>query len=91
RFCDAMVSIRQEIAALENGQADPTDNVLKNAPHTQAEVTADHWEHPYSRRQAAFPLDFVKQNKFWPSVARVNGTLGDRNLICTCEPLENYG
>jgi glycine dehydrogenase len=90
RFCDAMVSIRDEIAAIEHGEADPVDNVLKNAPHTQAEITADKWEHAYTRQQAAFPLAFVRQHKFWPAVARVNNTLGDRNLICTCEPLEAY-
>jgi glycine dehydrogenase len=90
RFCDAMISIREEIAQLERGEADPSDNVLKNAPHTQQVVTADAWDHPYSRTQAAFPLPFVKENKFWPSVARINNTLGDRNLICTCEPVEAY-
>jgi glycine dehydrogenase len=90
RFCDAMISIREEIAQLERGEVDPADNVLKNAPHTQQVVTADTWDHPYSRTQAAFPLPFVKENKFWPSVARINNTLGDRNLICTCEPVEAY-
>lgn len=90
RFCDAMIAIREEITAIENGKSDPKDNPLKNAPHIQQEVTANEWHHSYSRQQAAFPLDFVKENKFWPSVARVNNTLGDRNLICTCEPVEAY-
>lgn len=90
RFCDALISIREEIAAIENGTADKVDNPLKNAPHTQAVVCADEWKHPYSRTQAAFPLYYVTQNKFWPSVARVNNTHGDRNLICTCEPVESY-
>jgi glycine dehydrogenase len=90
RFCDALISIYEEIKAIEEGRADKTDNVLKNAPHTQAVVTADEWNHPYTRRQAAFPLDYVAGAKFWPSVARVNNTHGDRNLICTCEPMEAY-
>jgi glycine dehydrogenase len=90
RFCEAMISIRREIAEVEEGRADRGDNVLKNAPHTQAAVCADAWTRPYTRTQAAFPLDFVRENKFWPAVSRVNGTLGDRNLICTCEPVEAY-
>jgi glycine dehydrogenase len=90
RFCDALLSIRKEIAAIENGTADKTDNVLKNAPHTQFVITADEWSHPYSRQQAAFPLSYVKENKFWPSISRVNNTFGDRNLICTCEPVSSY-
>ena len=90
RFCDAMLSIRAEIRAIEEGHADRTDNALHNAPHTLAVVTADEWNHKYNRSQAAFPLHWVKNNKFWPSVARVNNTYGDRNLICTCEPTESY-
>jgi glycine dehydrogenase len=90
RFCDALISIREEIAALENGSSDKLDNPLKNAPHTQAIVCADDWTKKYTRQQAAFPLFYVTQNKFWPSVARVNNTHGDRNLICTCEPVESY-
>lgn len=90
RFCEAMISIREEIAAIEGGEADPADNMLKNAPHTQQAVTADTWDHPYTREQAAFPLAFVRESKCWPSVARVNNTLGDRHLICTCEPVEAY-
>lgn len=90
RFCDALLHIREEIREIEEGKADKKDNVLKNAPHTQSAVINSKWQHAYSREQAAFPLEFVKQNKFWPSVARVNNTFGDRNLICTCEPIESY-
>jgi glycine dehydrogenase len=90
RFCDALLSIRKEIAAIENGSADKLDNVLKHAPHTQFIITADEWTRPYSRQQAAFPLEYVKDNKFWPSISRVNNTYGDRNLVCTCEPVESY-
>jgi glycine dehydrogenase len=90
RFCDAMIGIRNEIRAIEEGNADKLDNPLKHAPHTQAIITADVWDHKYSRQQAAFPLPYVKHNKFWPSVSRVNNTYGDRNLICTCEPTESY-
>ena len=90
RFCDALLSIRAEIKAIEEGSFDKTDNPLKNAPHTQFEITADEWSHKYSRQEAAFPLEYVKGNKFWPSVNRVNNTHGDRNLICTCEPVSAY-
>ncbi len=90
RFCDAMISIYEEIKAIENGSGDKTDNALKNAPHTQAVVCADEWNHNYSRKEAAFPLYYLSQNKFWPSVSRINNTYGDRNLVCTCEPVENY-
>jgi glycine dehydrogenase len=90
RFCDAMINIHEEIMAIEKGNAHRTDNVLKNAPHSLQEVIADEWKHVYSRSQAAFPLDYVRQNKFWPSISRVNNTYGDRNLICTCEPIESY-
>ncbi len=90
RFCDALISIREEIAAVENGTSDKLDNPLKNAPHTQAVICADEWNHSYTRQQAAFPLYYVTQNKFWPSIARVNNTYGDRNLICSCEPVESY-
>ncbi len=90
RFCDALLSIREEIKAIEEGKADKKDNALKNAPHTQFVITADEWKHSYSRQEAAFPLHYVTLNKFWPSVARVNNTHGDRNLICTCEPTESY-
>jgi glycine dehydrogenase len=90
RFCDALLSIRDEIRAIEEGRMDKTDNPLKNAPHTQQVICADEWNHKYSRKEAAFPLYYVTQNKFWPSVARINNTYGDRNLICTCDPVSSY-
>ncbi|MBL0232205.1 MAG: aminomethyl-transferring glycine dehydrogenase [Chitinophagaceae bacterium] len=90
RFCDALLSIRDEIRQIEEAKADKKDNPLKNAPHTQFVVTADEWNHVYSRKEAAYPLHYVTLNKFWPSVARVNNTHGDRNLVCTCEPTESY-
>ena len=90
RFCDALIAIHEEIKAIENGDLDKTDNPLKNAPHTQKVICADEWNHKYTRQQAAFPLYYVQHNKFWPTVARVNNTHGDRNLICTCEPVSSY-
>jgi glycine cleavage system P protein (glycine dehydrogenase) len=90
RFCDALISIRGEIQAVIDGAADPRDNVLKNAPHTAEEVAADDWSHPYSREQAAFPLPFVRANKVWPAVARIDNPYGDRNLICACPPIEAF-
>jgi glycine dehydrogenase len=90
RFCDALIAIRQEIEDVVTGKADAKDNVLKNAPHTAAVVTADTWAHPYSREQAAYPLPWVKANKFWPSVGRIDNPYGDRNLVCICPPMEAY-
>jgi glycine dehydrogenase len=90
RFCNAMNSIYAEIKQAENGIFDKADNPLKNAPHTQQMVCADDWKHGYSRKVAAFPLPYVAENKFWPAVARVNNTFGDRNLACTCEPVSAY-
>jgi glycine dehydrogenase len=90
RFCDAMIHIRAEIAAVVTGAAHPTDNVLKHAPHTAEAVTASLWPHPYSREEAAFPLPYVRAHKFWPSVARIDNPHGDRNLICACPPIETY-
>ena len=87
RFCDALLSIRQEIEA---SSADQPDNVLKNAPHTLEMVTNDVWDYPYSRQAAAFPMPYLQDNKFWPSVRRVDDAYGDRNLICTCAPIESY-
>jgi len=87
RFCEAMLAIKDEI---DHCDADDTVNVLKNAPHTMAMLTADKWEFPYSRRQAAYPLPFVEENKFWPSVRRADEAFGDRNLICSCAPIEAY-
>jgi glycine dehydrogenase len=90
RFCDALINIYHEIESIEKGKADKTDNPLKNAPHTMEVICSNDWNHPYSREQAAFPLKFVKDKKIWPAVARVNNTFGDRNLICTCEPVTSY-
>lgn len=90
RFCDAMIAIRHEIADVANGVLDKTDNPLKNAPHTVSVITGNEWEHPYTRQKAAFPLPYVADFKFWPSVGRVNDTYGDRTLICSCPPLEEY-
>jgi glycine dehydrogenase len=90
RFCEAMLSIREEIRALENDEADAEDNVLKNAPHTQRVALAEEWSHPYSREQAVFPLDHLRFSKFWPSISRVDDAYGDRNLMCSCVPIEAY-
>lgn len=90
RFCNAMIAIRNEIDDVEKGAIDKLDNPLKNAPHTAAVITANEWEHPYTRHKAAFPLPYVTAYKFWPSVGRVNDTYGDRTLICTCPPIESY-
>ncbi len=90
KFCDALISIYEEMKSIENGEADKKDNMLKNAPHTLAIITEDEWNHSYPRSKAAFPLPYLKENKFWPAVSRVNNTYGDRNLICTCEPVESY-
>ncbi|HLW42067.1 MAG TPA: aminomethyl-transferring glycine dehydrogenase [Flavobacterium sp.] len=87
RFCDAMLSIRKEIEAVT---AEDTNNVLKNAPHTLAMLTAETWEQPYSRQQAAYPLEYIEENKFWPGVRRVDDAYGDRNLVCSCAPIEAY-
>ncbi|WP_177732328.1 aminomethyl-transferring glycine dehydrogenase [Flavobacterium inviolabile] len=87
RFCEAMISIRKEIEA---ATADDANNVLKNAPHTLAMLTTDRWEFPYSREKAAYPLEYIAENKFWPSVRRVDDAYGDRNLVCSCAPIEAY-
>ena len=90
RFCDAMIAIRAEIAAIGEGALDRTDNPLKHAPHTMAEVAGEEWRHGYPREQAAFPLPWVRTAKYWPPVKRVDNVYGDRNLVCTCAPLEAY-
>jgi glycine dehydrogenase len=90
RFCEAMLAIRAEIAAVGEGRLDRADNPLKNAPHTAAELTAETWQHAYTRAQAAFPLPWVRAAKYWPPVKRVDNVYGDRNLVCTCAPLEAY-
>ena len=90
RFCDALLAIREEIEDIATGRADAVDNLLKNAPHTAAEVTADAWTHPYSRQAAAFPRPFVAESKVWPAVGRIDDAHGDRNLMCVCPPLDAY-
>lgn len=90
RFCDALLSIHDEIVEVATGDADPVNNVLKNAPHTEYTVLSDGWDRPYSREKAAYPVDFVRSNKFWPSVARVDNAYGDRNLVCSCLPVDAY-
>jgi len=90
RFIDAMKNIWKEIEEIRSGQADREDNVLKNAPHTAASVISDSWKHDYQREKAAFPLPWIAENKFWPSVGRVDNGYGDRNLVCTCAPIDSY-
>jgi glycine dehydrogenase len=90
RFCDAMISIRKEIAEVEGAIADKQDNVLKMAPHTALELTSNEWNHSYSREKAAYPIAGLREGKFWTSVGRVDNAYGDRNLVCTCPPIEQY-
>lgn len=90
RFCEALLSIRQEIEDVILGISDAKDNAMKNAPHTLAAVTSDEWNHAYSREKAAFPVASLKGQKFWSSVARVDNAFGDRNVVCTCPPIEMY-
>jgi glycine dehydrogenase len=90
RFCDALIEIRNEIREIEEGKADRENNVLKNAPHTASVVTSDDWDRPYSRKKAAYPLPFVESMKFWPSVSRIDNAYGDRNLVCSCLPVEAF-
>jgi len=90
RYCDALISIKNEIISIADGKMDRNDNVLKMAPHTAEEVSSDNWSHPYSREMAAYPVARLKNFKFWPSVSRINNALGDRNLICSCPPIEDY-
>ena len=90
RFVEALIAIRAEIADIEAGKADRDDNVLKNAPHTQQYVMSEEWNHPYSRAKAAFPVKGLKQAKFWPTTSRLNDTYGDRNLVCSCPPIETF-
>ena len=90
RFIEAMISIREEIRQIENGEWPADTNPLKNAPHTQADMIDADWNRPYTRRQACFPLPWVAENKFWPSVNRIDDVYGDRNLFCACPSLEDY-
>ncbi|HXG01398.1 MAG TPA: aminomethyl-transferring glycine dehydrogenase, partial [Bacteroidota bacterium] len=90
RFAEALIAIRGEIQEIIDGKADRSDNVLKNAPHTAQEALTDNWNHPYPRHKAVYPLPYVRKNKFWPSVARVNNSYGDRHIMCSCPPIEEY-
>ncbi|MDJ0553819.1 MAG: aminomethyl-transferring glycine dehydrogenase [Microcoleaceae cyanobacterium MO_207.B10] len=90
RFCDAMISIRQEIEEIENGKADAENNLLKNAPHTAESLMVDEWKHGYSRQRAAYPAPWTREHKFWPTVGRVDNAFGDRNFVCSCLPIEAY-
>jgi len=89
RFCDAMISIREEIRAVENGTLDKHDNPLKNAPHTATELVGE-WTHSYSRELAVYPLSSLRESKYWPPVGRVDNVYGDRNLACACPPMSIY-
>jgi glycine dehydrogenase len=90
RFCAAMIAIRKEISAIEEGKSNPVNNLLKNAPHTVEVLMTQEWKRPYTRQEAAFPSDWTRHNKFWPAVGRIDGAYGDRNLICLCPPVEEY-
>jgi glycine dehydrogenase len=90
RFCEAMISIRAEIEAVANGKQDRQNNLLKNAPHTTRQIASDKWDRPYSREQAAFPAPWTREHKFWPAVARIDNVYGDRNLFCSCPPIEEF-
>jgi glycine dehydrogenase len=90
KFCDVLISIKEEIKEIESGKADVNSNVLKNAPHTAQEVISDSWNYPYSREKAAYPVKWLRFNKFWPSVGRIDSAYGDRNLVCSCLPVSEY-
>jgi glycine dehydrogenase len=91
RFCEAMISIREEIREIEAGRGSREDNLLKNAPHTAEAIAADDWKHAYSRQRAAFPAAWSRTHKFWPAVGRIDNPFGDRNLVCACPPTGEYG
>ena len=90
RFCDAMISIHEEIEAVAKGKMDRANNTLKNAPHTARQIASENWDHPYTREQAAFPAPWTREHKFWPAVARIDNVYGDRNLFCSCPPVEEF-
>jgi glycine dehydrogenase len=90
RFCDAMISIRKEIKEIEDGKRDPKNNLLKNAPHTSETISATEWMMPYTREEAAFPVSYLREHKYWPPVGRIDNVFGDRNLVCACPPIESY-
>jgi len=91
RFCDALIAIRQEIRDIESGKASRESNLLSNAPHPLEDLLADEWNRPYSREQAGYPSPELRERKVWPTVSRIDGAYGDRNLVCTCPPVEEYG
>ena len=90
RFVDTLIQIKNELEEIKEGKADKVDNVLKNAPHTSVEVSADEWKHAYGRQKAGYPLPWIAANKFWPAVSKIDSGYGDRNLVCTCAPIEEY-
>lgn len=90
RFCEAMISIRKEIEAIENKTADPENNVLRNAPHTHKDLIEENWDHPYTKEQAFFPMPVLQQDKYWPPVGRIDNLHGDKHLFCSCVPLSDY-
>ncbi|HYF39481.1 MAG TPA: glycine dehydrogenase (aminomethyl-transferring), partial [Gemmatimonadales bacterium] len=91
RFCDAMISIREEIREIEEGRADRGNNLLTNAPHILEQVISDSWDRPYPRERAAYPSRAMRDHKVWPTVGRIDSAYGDRNLVCSCPPVETYG
>jgi glycine dehydrogenase len=90
RFCEAMITIRKEIEAIEKGEADRTDNLLKNAPHTASLLVAEEWTSPYRKSEAFFPMQTERDDKYWPPVGRIDNLYGDKNLFCSCLPIESY-
>jgi glycine dehydrogenase len=90
RFCDAMISIHAEIKEVAKGNMDRANNMLKNAPHTARQIASENWERPYTREQAAFPAPWTREHKFWPAVGRIDNVHGDRNLFCSCPPVEEF-
>ena len=90
RFCDTLIKIKQEIEKIKSGEFDKTDNPIKNAPHTDSELASDNWEHKYTRQEAAYPSKFLRANKFWPPVARVDNVYGDKNIFCTCPSMDEF-
>jgi glycine dehydrogenase len=90
RFCDAMIAIRREIEEIESGGKDSGNNLLKNAPHTAKAVVSPEWNRPYTRERAVFPAPWTREHKFWPSVGRIDSVYGDRNLVCSCLPIDDY-
>jgi glycine dehydrogenase len=90
RFCDAMISIHGEMEAVAHGKVDAKNNVLKNAPHTALQIASEKWDRPYSREEGAYPAPWTRDHKFWPAVARIDNVYGDRNLFCSCPPIEDF-